>query len=331
MHLHEQMHYVDIAGEHPAALLLPMYKEPGNHWAPQFLESAGPEIEQRYLESDEAREVLKPLEGLRPVATVKPLEGMKPMIWRKPPDALNLDPRQLPLAEAKFSLSQFAKLDPRCRMHARRLHAVATVARTFSQLQPEELARAVLGPAQFGALTEPAAQSEELAEALRFDPKLADPDTALDVYWDGLFKASALPRPEVVGPRPCTGELRMLKLGDDTDPVPTLTTVFEADIPFDEAVRFCDPMTWTCFPSWCGMKKWKNGKWAAKNGGKADWTDDKGEPAIRKYRESVSFDCVGKTMPELTVDLDFNTRELDEGGQRVVITEYRLSQTQQPG
>lgn len=216
-----------------------------------------------------------------------------------------------PLALARAALNALAQTEPRCRLHARRLFAVGAAARTFPELEPDVLAAAAVGRRPLKLLDSSDKQAEELAGLFRRELELeaTDADLALDVWWDGLFASSAVPRPNVVGPRPCASGLRWVTRNGDTDPVTTLRTEFDISIPFAAALRFLDPVTWECFPAWCEMKELNKTRWT---------------PTTRRYRERVSFDCINHTTPEFTVDLLFSQPKIDDGPPRVARLDYRM-------
>jgi hypothetical protein len=220
-----------------------------------------------------------------------------------------------PKTRVGTALTGIAKIKPRGRLRARRLFAVAVAAQAFPELPARLLASAVLGPGELPEGEEGDARAQKLKALLRRGPDSDDSD-GRDAWFDGLRQSA----PDGIGARPCSGTLAWVKVNGDRDLVPTLKTVFNAYIPFDDARQFCDdPTTWECFPTWCSMKKLNEANW--KNG-------------IRQYQEVVSFDCHTVAFPKLTINLNFHMEEdvYTEGvtPRRRVLTEYWLSDDQPP-
>jgi hypothetical protein len=189
-------------------------------------------------------------------------------------------------------------------MQARRLLAVSAAAQTFPDLDNRDLASAAVGRE---LPDDEKAHAQELAARLRSRPP-SDDQAGRDTWWGRMRGAQLVP--EGVGPRPCSGELSWVTLNGDRDLVPTLKTVFDVNLSFESARRFCDdPTSWKCFPSWCDMKPIN----------KEDWTD-----RVHQYQEVVSFKCHDDAFPKLTINLNFHTEEKETSPRRIV-TEYWLS------
>jgi hypothetical protein len=210
------------------------------------------------------------------------------------------------------ALGFLAKRRPKCRMRARRAYAVAAAAlafRGFEEITDELLVAAVLGEGE--AETLPADRVKRLAGLLRSQPE-APSQAARDKWWKRLRDSDLNLESEDLGPMPsaCTTETSLMDVNGDMDPVPTFKTVLDAPLSFDDALGFFDPSKWTCFPSWCEMKK------------------RRGTKDVRRYREKVSFDCDNDEVLALVVNLDFEEWPIDEGPPKVAILEYKLSDVQ---
>jgi hypothetical protein len=223
-------------------------------------------------------------------------------------DATTFDPVALVHAALEF----LATYKPGCRMRARRLYAVGAVALTFSEteISNQQLVDAALGAREAELLS--SAGVQRLAELLRSRPGDGPSAAARDEWWRQLLGSGLIPEAEEFGPPPsaCSYELLYMDVNGDMDYVPTFMTVLEAALSFEDAKKFCDPMRWICFPSWCGMED--RGR---KNG-------------VHQYRETVSFKCGDEKVLALTVDLDFADRPIDPGPPKVAITQYKLSDIQ---
>jgi hypothetical protein len=196
-------------------------------------------------------------------------------------------------------------------MRARRLYAVAVAAQAFPDIPPRKLAAAALGPDELEDGPEGNVRANKLAARLRSKPE-TDTQGGRDAWWDRLLDPWLIPDAGGVGPRPCSGALSWVTVHGDRDLVPTLKTVFDAHLKFEDAEEFClNPTTWKCFPSWCEMEPL------------ADDPDD----GFRRYREVVSFDCDSDVFPKLTVDLNFHIEREDKPTRRV-LTDYWLNKDQ---
>jgi hypothetical protein len=209
-----------------------------------------------------------------------------------------------PRSRVEAALTDLAQYKPRGRMRARRYLAISAAAQTFPDLDNRDLASAAVGR-ELG--DDEDKDGRDLATRLRSRPP-SDSQAGRDTWWGRVLGANLVPAG--VGPRPCSGDLSWVTLNGDRDLVPTLKTVFDAEIRYDDARRFCDdPTTWECFPSWCRMRPIN----------KDEWTDD-----VRQYQEVVSFNCADDDFPKLTINLNFHTEEKQTPPRRIV-TEYWLS------
>lgn len=214
-----------------------------------------------------------------------------------------------PRSRVSEALKAFSESKPRSRMRARRLYAAGVAASAFPDLSARELAAGALGAEELDSSPDPDERAERLATLFRRDPE-TDTHGGRDAWWDGLLGSGLIPAASGVGPRPASGSLSWVKGPDgDEDLVPTLKTVFESPLAFDAAKKFCYPVNWKCYPSWCGM----------------DLLGE--ENGIERYQETVSFGCHNPDFPKITVDLNF-TRTFSDGPQRVALAEYWLSEDQ---
>jgi hypothetical protein len=217
-----------------------------------------------------------------------------------------------PHARVHRALDEFSQRKPASRLRARRLYAVAVVAQAFPDIPARKLASAALGPGELEDGPAGDARAQKLAARLRSQPA-RDSQSGRDAWWDALLDPWLIPDAGGIGPRPCSGSLSWVTVNGDRDLVPTLKTVFDAHLKFDDAEEFClDPTRWECFPSWCGM---------------TELHDPDLPNGIRRYREVVSFDCDNDAFPKLTVDLNFHCEQEDKPRRRV-LTEYWLSDHQ---
>jgi hypothetical protein len=189
---------------------------------------------------------------------------------------------------------------PQHRMRARRLFALAAAAQAFPELRDpdaESPTAAVAHRALRHEVAPDGDDSKTLLEALRDLPR-GDPD----VRWQAKLDSGLLVNPHTIGPRPCSG--RLVMVGEE--PVATLTTEFEADIPFEDAKELLRPEKWeACSDFWCEMQFVRK---------KAN--------DVELYHEVVSLDCPNRESTwTIQADLDFRFR--DEPG--LWVTDYRLA------
>jgi hypothetical protein len=220
------------------------------------------------------------------------------------------------LAEALKGLA--AAKPPRGYERTQRLFAIRVAAHALpEQVGPRgELAELVQSALSVEGFTDNRDRAQKLHELLaeerHLPPRLFEraPGDADDAWKSLLEEAESLgliSDAAGMGPAPCTGRLVMIDLQGDSDPVPTLKTVFETDrVPFDAAIRFLDPGNWPdCSSFWCEMTP-------------VGLTAE----GAHQYHEVVSTDCDNKEAG-WTIDcyLDFSFKQLDG----LAFTQYTMS------
>jgi hypothetical protein len=221
-----------------------------------------------------------------------------------------------PFPEPDEALEELSRIEPRGRMRARRLFAVAVAVQAF----PAELASDGGWARRAQDALQPLTPTEdegalELFELLGDENLLPPidapaPDDA-DIWWESLLAVASynglLADTATMGPRPCTGRLVMVDLPDGRGPVTTLRTEFETGkVRFERAKRFLDPENWpSCSNFWCEMTK--------------VGVTEKG---AHQYHEVVSTDCDDKDAAwTIQAELDFSFKSFPGAA----ITEYGLS------
>jgi hypothetical protein len=215
------------------------------------------------------------------------------------------------------ALEGLAKVEPRGRMRARRMFAIAAAARADPELVHGESAALAAAALRGEGLTEDDGAARGLLELLADQDRLPYVEEqapgALDEWWAQLLETAAenglIGDPAGIGPRPCTGRLVMVDLPGGSVPVATLTTAFEIEaLEFDRAIAFLAPKNWpACNGFWCQMKELGV------------------QPSgAHRYHEEVSIDCARKdAVWTIQAVLDFRFRRFENP--RVAITEYELS------
>jgi hypothetical protein len=170
------------------------------------------------------------------------------------------------------------------------------------------LAKAALGPKFVETNEEAQAAGKSLVERMRSAPsEPADGVSVLQASWDELLDSGLIPDHEKYGLPPCSGRIIWVDVEGSREPVATLETVFEANLTFEAAKKFCDPEEWPCFPLWCPPMK----VLPPRNG-------------VLRYQETVSADCKHKDDTlTFVVDLDVVKWE-EDGPPRAAGMEYRL-------
>jgi len=220
------------------------------------------------------------------------------------------DTEEPPFPSFEDALRGLAGVEPRGRMRARRLFAIATAAHAFPELLESHGESTALAAAlRVGSLAEDDERAQNLLELLGDEQLLLESDD-LDAWWQSVLAVASynglIADTAGMGPRPCSGRLVMVDLPGGKGPVATLRTEFEtSEIDFDHAGRFLEPVNWPdCSDFWCEMTKL-------------------GEqpPGVHQYHEVVSTDCPSKESAwTIEAELDFSfTRFTD-----TAITEYRL-------
>jgi hypothetical protein len=233
--------------------------------------------------------------------------------WTGPTDVVPEE--QLP--DLDRALASLAETEPRPRMAARRLLAVAVAARVID--------RAGLGGPDVAStirtLTSPGLAADEDAAAALLELALSDqPGAAADEdspgwpglagWWSSLLREAgarglipdSLARQHVVPP--CSG--RVVEVGAGGLAAALSTRFCTDQLTLAEAKGFLDPASWPgCHPFWCDMTE--------------TGVSSSGNPI---YQEVVSLDCLNRTQVwTLEVCLEFQFLDLPGGGALVT---YRL-------
>lgn len=229
-------------------------------------------------------------------------------------DDASPDPPPFPPLQA--ALGDLAGIEPRVRMRARRLLAVAVAVQAFPELGPDGSAAGLA----HGALGVPGLAGDEdraqrLLELLADESLLPAIDNqapgALDAWWTNLLAVASfqglIVDAAAMGPRPCSGRLVTVDLPGGAGPVATLETEFETDrLSFDQAIAFLEPVNWPqCSDFWCEMRK-----------------VGVQSTSLQQYHEVVSTACEHRQIAwTIEAELDFSFTRLPD----VAITEYQLS------
>jgi hypothetical protein len=214
------------------------------------------------------------------------------------------------------ALADLARIEPRGRMRARRMFAIAAATRADPELAHGDgaalAAAALRGEGLAGEEESALALLALLADQDLLPPVEEQATGTLDRWWADLLDTAAernlIGDPAAIGPRPCTGRLVMVDLPGSSVPVATLTTDFEVELDFDRAVKFLAPKNWPgCSSFWCRMEE----RGVLPSG-------------AHRYHEEVSIDCANKdAVWTIQAELDFKFRRLQDPD--VAITEYELS------
>jgi hypothetical protein len=216
--------------------------------------------------------------------------------------------------------------EPRPRLKARRLFAIALAARAFPERVRDpggDLAEYARDALQVDGIATNNDNAQRLLDLLGDPervPRGLETSDALKQWWDELLETAdnegLIDDPKSMGPRPCTGRLVTVDLPGGARQVATLKTYFETDrLTFNQATRFLEPSNWPeCSDFWCSMDKIAE--------------LPTGE---HRYNEVVSVDCDDKdTTWTLQAQLDFKYWRGKDG--RVAVAEYQLPGGQaQPG
>ncbi len=218
------------------------------------------------------------------------------------------------LEEALQNLA-FIETQPRPRMRARRLFAIAVTVWAFREIRDggdlADLAAAALSVEGIAGDDERARALLDLIGQESLFPPLDEADPRyLRFWWETLLGTAAehglLTSLMGMRPRPCTGKLVTVDLPWGSDVVAALMTQFDTqpgEIAFDAARRFLAPKNWPgCSDFWCQMKK--------------IGVSPKGAD---QYHEIVSTAC-----PVWTIDAYLDFTFIERPG--VAITNYVLSE-----
>jgi hypothetical protein len=225
------------------------------------------------------------------------------------------------------ALRELAEIEPRGRMRARRLFAIAVAARAFPEMREpgSELASRAARALRVGTLAASEMAAHELLERLADDRTMPSLDGTgpqdLGAWWEHLIAIAHAEGliPDTAGmlPRPCSG--RLVKVPGVAGVVAALKTEFVTEeVEFEAATRFLAPSNWeTCMPwFWCDMTELRLGVL----------------PGMHVYREVVSSDCASGAGAALRAEteLEFNFVWLPEGATaanaEAAVTNYQLAE-----
>jgi hypothetical protein len=171
--------------------------------------------------------------------------------------ALELDPdAEAPFPSLLDAVRTLGSIEPRSRMRARRLLALAVATRAFpEQVGPDGEQRDDV----ISALRQPGLAPSE-TEAQRLLELLADPDTLTTLAdWGDLIDKAAseglLTNTMALRLQPCASELVLMPVDGEIEPVAQYTTHFCTDsVTVDQAKAFLEPSNWPgCTDLWCEM------------------------------------------------------------------------------
>jgi hypothetical protein len=255
--------------------------------------------------------------------------------WKEEAEARGEQPDEAagePFPEAPAALAQLASAaPPRPRMRARRMFALAVLARALPEMkEPGHELRALAiealrvipaGPPG----TEPSEnQAEDLYKLLSGEDQDAvegEEGPGTDPWWIKMVRAGistkVLPNDTGAYPRPCISG--MVRVPGVDGPVDALATQFENDkIAFERATRYLEPLNWrTCRPDfWCTV----------------DFLEEpsKGQ---RLYHEVVSTHCGEPARGGFWAETDLLVNFMlvsDRRNGRAAIANYRLANPPQP-
>ena len=220
-----------------------------------------------------------------------------------------------PFPSVDAALRDLSKIPPVGRMRARRMMAIAALARAIPAYRDRSKNKGKLAQRalRVEGLVEDADRSASLHELLTDDSQ--DAVLSADQWWDEhvVPGAAALigEKPAFIGHRPCTSGLVRVPVtvpGQGNVLATALTTEFETDaVDFDRAVRFLDPSNWPgCNGFWCEMSLVETMASGA-----------------RHFHEVVSLDCPHK-QNTWTISAELAFTHGTFSNPRVAATEYHL-------
>jgi hypothetical protein len=240
--------------------------------------------------------------------------------WLKRAQGQADDPLFPGLREA---LCELARIEPQCRMRARRLFAIAVAMRAFPEMRDpgSELGGLAVRAVTFRSLAKRDEHAQTLCELLADESLLASArgtrTLESSAWWDQLITKADGDKliSSVAGlrPRPCSG--RLVHVPGIAGPVAALETEFETnEVDFEAATKFIEPVHWPiCMPFfWCEMR--------ASGGGQ--------EGGPQRYHEVVSSDCANKQDAAFFAETEllFNFMWLpDRGNPEVALANYQLA------
>jgi hypothetical protein len=235
--------------------------------------------------------------------------------WTREKSGIASDASPFPSADA--ALKELATIEPVGRMRARRMLAIAALARAIpdyaNPATPQgRLAQQALG---FETLTDDHERVSSLLHRLLTDQS-EDAELTPDEWWARMLARASDERvlfddPALIGHRPCTAGLVRVPVsvpGPGSVFATALKTEFESvGIEFDRVIRFLDPANWTCCNGfWCEMKFVETMPSGAQH-----------------FHEVVSLDCPNKDHTwSIEAELAFTHRKFTDP--RVAATEYHL-------
>jgi hypothetical protein len=220
-----------------------------------------------------------------------------------------------PVPSADAALRELATIEPVGRMRARRMLAIAALARADPRYADRSTTQGRLAEnaLSFGAITGDADRASML-ELLTDQSQ--DAVLSADEWWNRQVLPGAArliaERPELIGHRPCTAGLVRVPIllpGHGDVMATALKTEFESvGIDFDRVIRFLDPSNWQhCNAFWCDMSL----------------VPPPTSTGARHFHEHVSLDCANPHAWSIQAELNFSQRLLTNP--RVAVSEYHLT------
>jgi hypothetical protein len=213
--------------------------------------------------------------------------------------ATGIDTQETAFPELLESIRALADIEPRSRMRARRLLALAVAMRAFPELLGPEGSE---GDLVRRALQVPGLARDEEGAAI-LQRLLADEDLLPNLdAWPEMIDAAV--QQGVVGDavalrsQPCSSEIVYVEIAGELEPVAQYTTSFcTTDVGLAAARGFLDPANWPgCTDLWCEM---------VPMGTAPDGT--------RRFLEIIGPDCAGDGW-KLRTCLEVGTADLPDGG-----------------
>jgi hypothetical protein len=232
-------------------------------------------------------------------------------------DERGIAPEVSPFPDADAALKDLATIMPVGRMRARRMLAIAALARAIPvygdpRTLQGRLAQRALG---FEQLTDDHERVGSLMHRILTDES-QDAELTPAQWWELVLDRSAgqgvlYDAPSLIGHQPCTAGLVRVPVsvpGPGSVLATALKTEFESlGIEFDRVIRFLDPANWKCCNGfWCEMKFVETLPSGAQH-----------------FHEVVSIDCPNKEHTwSIQAELAFTHRAFSDP--RVAATEYHL-------
>jgi hypothetical protein len=220
-----------------------------------------------------------------------------------------------PIPSADVALRELATIVPVGRMRARRMLAIAALARADPRYADRSTTKGRLAQnaLNFGGITN---DNERVSLHRLLTDMSQDVALTADDWWENQVVPGAAPLihedQDKIGHRPCTAGLVPVTTtvsGHGSVLATALKTEFESvGIDFDRVIRFLDPSNWEhCNAFWCDMTL----------------VPPPTATGTRHFHERVSLDCNDPHAWSIQAELNFSQRLLTDP--RVAVSEYHLT------